>query len=351
MRFSRAFFSALLGTLFGLSAFAQSVVSARSGLVHFSEGSVFIGDRPLDRKFGTFPNIAEGSTLRTEQGRAEILLTPGVFLRVDENSSIRMLSEALSDTRVEFLKGSIIVDSLDAPPASPVLVLYQDSKIQFRKPGIYRFDSDPAPLFQTYSGEAAILHNGESSTIDTSHLFFFAAGTETKKFDDGADDDFYAWARDRAEAVASENQLASQMAQDPGENPGDLGGGQPLPGDPTFGLGAPGYSPSLGLYSFGGTFFDPYVPFGMGYFGGYPVFPLFLSHYYRRLDNPRWPRKTRYPVLSPSQVGILRHLPSRPLVFAYRPLPGTARPVTYGVSRPAAVRLPHVAVNPIVGHR
>src|SRR5689334_14600218 len=91
--------------LFSFQASAQAVISAHSGVVHFSEGSVFIDDQPLDQKVGTFPNIKEGSTLRTEKGRAEILLTPGIFLRLDENSSIRMRSNSLEDTRVEFIRG------------------------------------------------------------------------------------------------------------------------------------------------------------------------------------------------------------------------------------------------------
>ena len=51
--------------------------------------------------------------LSTGQGRAEILLTPGVFLRVGENTSIKMLDNRLLSTRVEFLSGSAIVESDD----------------------------------------------------------------------------------------------------------------------------------------------------------------------------------------------------------------------------------------------
>ena len=41
---------------------------------------------------------------------AEILLTPGVFLRVAENSSIKMISSRLIDTRVDLLSGSILIE-------------------------------------------------------------------------------------------------------------------------------------------------------------------------------------------------------------------------------------------------
>lgn len=61
----------------GFSASAQSVVSTHSGLVYFFVGSAFLGNEPLEQKFGRFPDIGEGGELRTTAGRAEVLLTPG----------------------------------------------------------------------------------------------------------------------------------------------------------------------------------------------------------------------------------------------------------------------------------
>jgi len=65
------------------------------------EGRAYLGDKPVEPKLGQFPDIKENQEFRTEDGRAEILLTPGVFLRLGENSSVRMLSTRLTDTRVE----------------------------------------------------------------------------------------------------------------------------------------------------------------------------------------------------------------------------------------------------------
>ena len=59
---------------------AQQVVSAHAGVVHYTEGKVFVGDQAVQRKFGVFPDLQVGEELRTEaDGRAEILLTPGAF--------------------------------------------------------------------------------------------------------------------------------------------------------------------------------------------------------------------------------------------------------------------------------
>src|SRR6516165_6834238 len=87
-------------TALALFAAGQEVISVRSGVIHFFEGSDYLNDQPLEPHPGKFQILAEGDELRTAQGRAEVLLTPGVFLRMGENSAIRMVANTLVDTRV-----------------------------------------------------------------------------------------------------------------------------------------------------------------------------------------------------------------------------------------------------------
>src|SRR6266446_3754532 len=87
-------------TLGSLPALAQSVISARSGVIHYIEGDVAIDGASIHPKFAEFLELKSGQVLATQEGRAEVLLTPGVFLRLAENSSVRMLSNSLADTRI-----------------------------------------------------------------------------------------------------------------------------------------------------------------------------------------------------------------------------------------------------------
>src|SRR6202034_2971479 len=114
-----------LSPLLGLPAVAQSVISAHSGLIHFSDGSVFLDDQRVEQKSGKFDQMKNGSELRTQDGRAEVLLTPGTFLRIGANSAIRMISNVLDNTRVELLNGSAVVDQgSDTLANTSVTVLY-----------------------------------------------------------------------------------------------------------------------------------------------------------------------------------------------------------------------------------
>ena len=92
----------------------------------------------------------EPSPDHTEEGRAEILLTPGVFLRAGENTSVRMISNRLADTRVELLSGDVIVESNDSAGdksrETSVTIQYKDSEVGVDRNGIFRFSTDPAAL-------------------------------------------------------------------------------------------------------------------------------------------------------------------------------------------------------------
>ena len=90
---------------------AQPVIGAKSGIVNYIEGKVFLADKVLELQPAQFPEVKENTGMRTEEGRAEILLTPGVVLRIGENSSFKMITNRLIDTRLELLSGSAVVDA------------------------------------------------------------------------------------------------------------------------------------------------------------------------------------------------------------------------------------------------
>src|SRR5271168_4987569 len=107
--------SLLLATLAAFAAYGQSVVSVRSGLINFAEGEVLLSGQPVEQRAGKFPEVREGSELTTEAGRAEVLLTPGMVMRVGPDSAITMTSASLIDTRVEFRRGSAVIEVSEEP--------------------------------------------------------------------------------------------------------------------------------------------------------------------------------------------------------------------------------------------
>lgn len=134
------------------SAWGQQVISAHSGVIHFVEGTVTLDGKPVAPKFAEFPDVKNGQTLAAEDGRAEVLLTPGVILRIAENSSFQMVSNSRSDTRLAVLSGSAIVEVGELLPSNAITVMYNDAHIELVKKGMYRIDSDPGQL-RVYDGK------------------------------------------------------------------------------------------------------------------------------------------------------------------------------------------------------
>jgi hypothetical protein len=250
-------------------ASAQTVISAKSGLIHYVEGRAYLGDQQIESKFGEFPDLKENAQLRTEEGRAEVLLTPGVFLRVGDNTAIRMVTNRLIDTRVEFLSGSALVEADELLKDNGVTIVYKDYAIQLEKKGMYRFDSDP-PAVRVYDGQAMVLFNGKSEEIKTNHMLEMNGELKIARFDkDKSTDELYLWSRDRSQYLAMANVAAAQSLNNSGTYYG--AGNSSWAWNPFFGMYT--FIPMSGTYynPFGWAFYSPYSVYSYlnGFNGGY----------------------------------------------------------------------------------
>ena len=94
------------------AAWAQNNNSrpARPGSINYVEGQASIGGQALDIKSVGSAELQAGQTLTTQTGKVEILLTPGVFLRVGDNSAVKIISPDLANTEVQLDKGEAMVE-------------------------------------------------------------------------------------------------------------------------------------------------------------------------------------------------------------------------------------------------
>lgn len=360
MRGSVIFSFAFLFAICGRAA-AQDVVSASSGVLQYFEGAVILDDHPIEHKAADFPSMKDGSILRTGKGRAELLLTPGVYLRMDENTSVRMHSNSLTNTRLEVTSGSVILDNLNATSSDPVLLTYDESEVRFPKQGIYRIDCELGEL-QAYRGEAQVLHHGATTTIDPSQVYYFQLEITTTKFGDGAMDEFYDWAHNRSEVLADQNQMASAEQDDSQDADPNLNGMFVVP--PL--TASPGYTAPPSLHGYGysayGGGIDSFYLYSPAQYLGYPPSSIFILYPYGYRSGSRygygytpgigsWPRTPltgRWP--SPT-TGIMSHIP---MTTPHYPMgAGTSTGFRLGTSAPRAPSTvaPHVAApRPTMGH-
>ena len=206
---------ALLFVFAALPLAGQQVISAQSGLVHYTEGQVLVGANPVDLKFGQFPQLKENEELRTERGRAEVLLNPGVFLRVAENSGFRMLSTRLTDSRLEFLSGAMVIEAGQLAKDQAVTVLHKDVTVSLAKSGLYRFDSEP-PALRVFEGAAVVETAGSKVEVTKGKMLPFDGSVAAVKFDREQTDALDNWSGRRAEYLALANVYAARSVADSG---------------------------------------------------------------------------------------------------------------------------------------
>src|SRR5262245_61240468 len=90
----------LVGTVFASGLFAAVATNpGRPGMVNYAEGVVKVGGQTIGSNQIGQTEVHPGEVLSTGQGKAEMLLTPGVLLRLNDNSQVRMVSPSLTDTR------------------------------------------------------------------------------------------------------------------------------------------------------------------------------------------------------------------------------------------------------------
>jgi hypothetical protein len=239
------------GLLFALAlpAWSQSVISVYSGVVNYFEGSVLLDNNPVEPKPGRFAEIKPGSEFRVEDGRAEILLTPGVYLRMGTGSAIRMVSNLLVDTKIELLDGPTIIDAAEPNPQTSVTMILGNYQVHVRKAGRYRMDTLPLELRVT-DGEAEVTSEGEKPTVvESGHLLHLLSGVMMASY--SMDDDLDNWDQDRSEAIARGSKEISDTPEI--SSLVDAAKNDPLLSDPNLaGLGAS--SGGLGSYPLGGIY-------------------------------------------------------------------------------------------------
>src|SRR5579862_3341638 len=99
----------------------------RPGTVNYVEGQATVGtngsSEALSEKSGGSVELASGQVLTTQQdGKVEVLLTPGVLLRVGNNSTLKMVSPSLSNTEVELDSGRAMIDAAQVLPDNRLIV-------------------------------------------------------------------------------------------------------------------------------------------------------------------------------------------------------------------------------------
>jgi len=174
----------------------QYIVSAKAGWVNYVDGQVSM---QLHQQVDVDIPIETGP-----RSHAELLLSPGSFLRVGEQSSVVFDSIDLTDIAVRVLKGAVIIEVAEADKHTPIHVATGNLRTAIVSPGLYRF-----------SGDTAIVMDGKLRTLDPTTIIKkgkqVTAAPDTyieNRTELAFADDLDGWSARRTASLARSNVLA-----------------------------------------------------------------------------------------------------------------------------------------------
>ena len=151
------------------------------GTIGYVEGSAAIAGKALDAENLDHVVAEEQQQLATDNGHAEMLLTPGVYLRLGDHSSVRMLSNRLTDTRVAIEHGSAIVEVDSLMKENDLEFRDGQGEVRILKTGLYRFNAEPARV-EVYGGKLEAQLNGTTKTAGKHKEILLSDNLVTRSF-------------------------------------------------------------------------------------------------------------------------------------------------------------------------
>ncbi|HXR76951.1 MAG TPA: hypothetical protein VN737_13315 [Bryobacteraceae bacterium] len=199
---------------------AQVAISTHSGLIQFTVGSVYVGDKPVHKTTTNLPDVKNGQVLRTgSDGNAELLLTPGVFLRLGNDASVRMDSNALSNTQLTLLSGVAMVECDELLEDNAVSFTVGKQVVEFRKKGLFRLEANP-PSIAAIKGDAFVTGTLNTTVKHGKELALDTAVPQLQKFHLNKKDDLYLFSQARAEDSAYATNVTASSLYSSGYNCG-----------------------------------------------------------------------------------------------------------------------------------
>ena len=224
MRITRVLVSIVTLLVAAASAFAQDrkplspedenlyVISAKAGGVNIVEGNA-----SFKRGKSDWDVLIAGDELRTgdsvktdSDGQVEILLSPGSFLRIAENSEFFFTSTSIYNLKLKIIKGTAIVEA--SAVDSSLEVTAGQSQFQIMQNGIYRFSVDADGKAEAIVRKGRVLF--ADGVVKDGRKIVIASGATPliTEFDKKTQDSFDVWSKGRAETLIAANRKLSDRA-------------------------------------------------------------------------------------------------------------------------------------------
>lgn len=210
--------AALICFTFSIGLFAQTVspsisdmylISSKAGKVNLVEGVVSVERNSKIAALIKNDELAIGEKISTgSNGKAEILLNPGSYLRLGENSEFEFVTTGLDDLQLKLNRGSAIFEVMtNSDQGFIVGIQTPQTKTVIIESGVYRIDvlTDNSTKVSVWKGKAQIgekdgqvIKGGKFAVVKNSQV-------SVAKFDRDNKDALDTWSKLRAKDLMAIN--------------------------------------------------------------------------------------------------------------------------------------------------
>src|SRR5579871_660547 len=265
-----------LAAILAAPAWGQTLAprAARPGTINYVEGRASLGTSSLNASSVGNLEMERDQVLTTEAGKVEILLTPGVFLRLADNSSLKMISPEITKTEVQLDKGRALIEVVEIHGQNDIQIDESCGTIKLLRKSLYDIDADHHEV-RVFNGSAEVTGADRKVTLASNHKLVMSddrlkpAHLDARQYQDG----FYRWSGLRSAYLSEASVSAARSYIGTGPDwygPGWIGSGWYW--NPWFEVYT--FLPPAGIIygGFGWGFYSPiavyWSPFA--YFGNYP---------------------------------------------------------------------------------
>jgi hypothetical protein len=193
------------------------VISAKAGGVNSVDGRVTVTRAGKSQLLTAQDDLTAGDLVTTgAASQVEVLLSPGSYLRVGENSAFELADNSLENIQVRLTKGSAIVEAtgLDNTELHINLVT-ERARILIVRRGVYRINAAADSTELLVRKGRALVNDNSSNIIKSGNEVVFRGGSfVATKLGKKQQDPFDDWSKARANTLAKANEKLSARGLD-----------------------------------------------------------------------------------------------------------------------------------------
>ena len=191
-------------------------ISAKAGGVNATSGRAEVRSAPSAdwQLLNVTDDLRTGDFVRTgRDGLVEMLLNPGAYLRVAENSEFQLTNNSLDALEIKLIRGTGIIEAMGSDDTELAInITTPHAKMVIVRRGLYRVNVLPGSSTELFVRKGRVLLADSHTKIKSGNKVIFNSSTFSMAKINGVDrqkDSFEAWSKGRAGLLAQANQRIS----------------------------------------------------------------------------------------------------------------------------------------------